>query len=336
MDLIASGPTVLDTSTPDGCLLLFSQLGIRNNIPETVTQFLTEKAENNTYEQNQDSSLWDNVQNIIIGSNTWACESAAAKCKDLGYHPIIISTELEGEAKIVGKAFAHLAIYLFTFLSNSASSDTNSTSNYLNSIKAKLARFSCFNLNLVDKLLKTISTLDGRNKNVAIIAGSETTVNVKGCGKGGRNQEMALAAAIELHNKFTKNPSLVNAADRPTHVMSSLHNENPEESFSDLKVLESGREKWSGFSRRSLMSIVFLAGGTDGQDGPTTAAGGVISPDFVHHSSLAGFNAQYYLDDNDSYTLLNSVLDGQYLLNTGLTGTNVMDINLLLIRDHSL
>lgn len=115
----------------------------------------------------------------------------------------------------------------------------------------------------------------------AIVAGGETTVTVNGTGKGGRNQEMALAFAL--------------AAEK--HHLSG---------------------KW-----------IFLSGGTDGRDGPTDAAGGIVDSDSLSRMRKARINPENRLINNDSYSALKKSQD---LLMTGATGTNVADLQILLIQ----
>ena len=110
-----------------------------------------------------------------------------------------------------------------------------------------------------------------------LISGGETTVVVSGTGKGGRNQEFALAAAVLLD----------------------------------------GDERITAFS-----------GGTDGTDGPTDAAGAVADGTTVARGRARGREAAADLDNNDSYTFFESIDD---LVITGPTGTNVMDLRLMLV-----
>jgi len=114
---------------------------------------------------------------------------------------------------------------------------------------------------------------------VCMISGGETTVTIKGNGLGGRNQEFALAAAL------------------------------------DIKGLEP--------------RVVILSGGTDGNDGPTPAAGALATPRTVDQGSEKGLSALEYLDNNDAYHYFEKT-DG--LLITGPTKTNVMDVRLVLVR----
>ncbi len=110
-----------------------------------------------------------------------------------------------------------------------------------------------------------------------IISGGETTVTIKGSGKGGRNQEFALAAALDIEG---------------------------------------------------LDNIVILSLGTDGTDGPTDAAGGMVDGETVEKAIEMKIDPLEYLDNNDSYNFLKR-LDS--LIITGPTNTNVMDVRLILV-----
>jgi hydroxypyruvate reductase len=121
---------------------------------------------------------------------------------------------------------------------------------------------------------KAIHT-DLSKKPLCIIAGGETTVTIHGSGKGGRNQELALAAALEL--KGSKNIDLVTLA-------------------------------------------------TDGEDGPTDAAGVHVNGQTIGDAELIGLNAEDFLRENDSYHFFEKTGE---LIRTGPTGTNVNDLVLM-------
>jgi hydroxypyruvate reductase len=114
---------------------------------------------------------------------------------------------------------------------------------------------------------------------VCLIWGGETTVTVRGHGRGGRNQELALAAALALEG-----------------------------------------------SRRP---IVFLSGGTDGRDGPTDAAGAWATQRTARSAREVGLLPELFLADNDAYTFFEKAGS---LLRTGPTHTNVMDVQIALVK----
>lgn len=117
----------------------------------------------------------------------------------------------------------------------------------------------------------------GHGRPVAVITSGETTVRVRGRGRGGRNQEFAAALVQTL------------AATGGAAVVVSI--------------------------------------GTDGIDGPTDAAGGIVDAGSAARATTAGRDAARALDDNDCYPYLDAAGD---LVRLGPTGTNVGDLQVLL------
>ncbi len=64
-------------------------------------------------------------------------------------------------------------------------------------------------------------------------------------------------------------------------------------------------------------------------------SGAVADSTVVSVANEAGFNPESYLNNNDAFTFFSQLHDGRYLLDTGLTGTNVMDIQVLLVHPTS-
>lgn len=75
--------------------------------------------------------------------------------------------------------------------------------------------------------------------------------------------------------------------------------------------------------------VIILSGGTDGNDGPTDAAGAMVDPYTVGRGKELGMIAADYLTNNDAYHFFEKTND---LLMTGPTNTNVMDVRLILVR----
>ena len=80
---------------------------------------------------------------------------------------------------------------------------------------------------------------------------------------------------------------------------------------------------------KDLQGITLLSAGTDGTDGPTDAAGARADGQTVARALGLGLDPHNYLADHDSYTFFKKLDD---LVITGPTGTNVMDIQLILIE----
>ncbi len=78
-----------------------------------------------------------------------------------------------------------------------------------------------------------------------------------------------------------------------------------------------------------IEGITLLSAGTDGTDGPTDAAGAVVDGGTIKRAREKGLDPVVYLANNDSYTFFKQT--GELFI-TGSTGTNVMDIQIILIE----
>ena len=74
--------------------------------------------------------------------------------------------------------------------------------------------------------------------------------------------------------------------------------------------------------------MALLSGGTDGEDGPTDAAGAVADADLLREAHARGLDPESFLAINDSYAFF---AETGGLLKTGPTHTNVMDVQVILI-----
>ena len=78
-----------------------------------------------------------------------------------------------------------------------------------------------------------------------------------------------------------------------------------------------------------LSGVCFLSGATDGNDGPTDAAGGFACAEAAAAALEQGLDPYEYLSRNDSYHFFDRI---EHLLKTGPTNTNVCDIQILLVE----
>jgi len=156
MDIIASGPTVPDESTFEDAYKIIQKYSLEDKILNSVYSFLRNGKMGKVEETPKNGDkIFDNTQNVIVGSNKIALDAAEEKAKDLGYNTIVLSSLVEGESREAAKFLAAIA----------------------------------------KEVSRTGTPVP---KPACIIAGGETTVTIKGKGKGGRNQEFALSAAIEI------------------------------------------------------------------------------------------------------------------------------------------
>jgi len=121
------------------------------------------------------------------------------------------------------------------------------------------------------------SLLERPDRPLCWLQGGEMTVTIHGSGKGGRNTEMALAAAMHLEG---------------------------------------------------VNNVALCAFATDGIDGPTDAAGAIVTGNTLARARALGLDAQEYLNKNDSYGFFDKLGD---LIRIGATGTNVNDLAFALV-----
>ncbi|MCD6214183.1 MAG: glycerate dehydrogenase, partial [Candidatus Desulfofervidus sp.] len=76
--------------------------------------------------------------------------------------------------------------------------------------------------------------------------------------------------------------------------------------------------------------ITLLSAGSDGTDGTTDAAGAIVNADTISKAKNLGLNPKTYLENNDSYSFFKKT--GELFI-TGPTGTNVMDIQIILVEN---
>ncbi len=235
LDVIASGPTVADPTTFADALDVLERYGVLDQTPVAILDRLQRGIRGEIAETPKPGDpVLARVHNLIIGSNRLAAEAALAAAQSEGFNTLLLTTFLQGEARVVGRVLAAIAREV-------AASDR------------PVRRPAC------------------------VIAGGETTVTLRGDGRGGRNQELALAATADL-------------AAAPGTLLVTL--------------------------------------ATDGGDGPTDAAGAVVSDATLRRAVALGLDVDTALARNDSYPFFAALDD---LLRPGPTQTNVNDLALVVV-----
>ncbi len=245
LEAIASGPTAPDRTTRADALAILNKYHLEDVIANSILKTFRTAPET----LKAGDALFERVENVIIADNSLAAQAAQRQAEQEGFAAEIVTTELQGEARLLGDEFA--------------------------------------------RKLRTAS--GSRPRPFCIIAGGETTVTLiplssphrfmiknkntaqegdggKVGGKGGRNQELALAAVPEL---------------------------------------------------AGLENVLLITFATDGDDGPTDAAGAVVTGESAQRAESLGLAAADHLSRNDAYPFFESLGD---LLKTGYTGTNVNDL----------
>lgn len=182
LDVIASGPTVPDASTFDRCRAIIERHSLAAKLPPSVVQHLRDGAAGRIPETPDNvSHAWDHVYNLIVADNRQAIAAAAGEARRRGYHPLVLSTLLEGETRTVAAVHGAVAREILAG-------------------GQPVASPAC------------------------LLSGGETTVTIRGSGKGGRNQEFALAAALDIdrHAAIVVLSAGTDGTDGPTDAAGAL------------------------------------------------------------------------------------------------------------------
>jgi glycerate-2-kinase len=111
LESIASGPTVPDDTTYADAYTILQERGLWRKVPSSVRKRIQRGKEGKLPETPKRSSrIFKKVHNILVGTNKESCQAAAEVLEKRGYHSLILSTRLQGEAREVGKILAGICI----------------------------------------------------------------------------------------------------------------------------------------------------------------------------------------------------------------------------------
>lgn len=246
LDMIASGPTTPDTTTAADALAVLRQFDPQQTLSAAVYRHLSQPQP-----QPQPKPLEPSpgkATTVVIANNQAAVAAAAAHASSLGYAlGPPPAGDPQGSAEAVGQQLARAAISLLR------------------------------------------GHREDRSQPDCLVSGGEPVVQLVPAavrGKGGRNQQLVLAAMVALR-------------------------QDPR------------------FTPEDRARLVLLSGGTDGEDGPTDAAGAILCEAVWQACEQQGLAPQAYLQRNDAYTFFEKTGG---LLITGPTGTNVCDLRVITVR----
>ena len=156
LEVIASGPTVPDTSTFEEAWEILKKYDLIENTSPAIRSHLMLGKEGKIEETPKPGDVtFEKVHHILIGSNILALRAAEKEASSYGLHTLILSSSIVGETREAARFHSAIA-------------------------------------------REVISSGNPISRPACIISGGETTVTIKGNGLGGRNQEFALAGAIEI------------------------------------------------------------------------------------------------------------------------------------------
>jgi glycerate 2-kinase len=110
LDVIGSGPTAPDASTFSTARAVLEKYGLLEKTPQAVRERIECGLRGEILDTPKRSDrIFRRVQNLIVGSNALAVEAAAAKARELGLRPLVLSTRIEGETRDVARMHAAIA-----------------------------------------------------------------------------------------------------------------------------------------------------------------------------------------------------------------------------------
>ncbi|SMP63182.1 hydroxypyruvate reductase/glycerate kinase [Neorhodopirellula lusitana] len=269
LDLIASGPTVPDTSVATDALSLLKKYDPDQSLPPSVYTHLVGQVGNRVSADGSsavDSNrAAETAVTLVLGNNAVAVDAGGIRAESLGYNHIMqCARSSEGTAESVGQLLAEMTVGMLRSADGRNESSDNDSSR--------------------DDSKHGDPT---RHFHDALITGGEPVVHLADAGRrgrGGRNQQLVLAA------------------------------------YARLLTMELTDSEWD--------RLVILSGGTDGEDGPTDAAGAWVDGRVHTAARQMRLEPQSYLDRNDAYSFFEQAGG---LLMTGPTGTNVCDVRVALV-----
>lgn len=211
LDFIASGPTVRNVDESDAALRIVQKYHLLEFVSDSVREVLTSKEATSSVPTSQ----FDWVHNVIIGNNKLASQAAAEHARNLGYQAVILTVSISSDVKTLSVWYAHLVKSILS------KSESDLRSSFEEARRTEYA-------DLVD--VERVLNFDLRRP-ICLIGSGEPTVVVRGNGKGGRNQELALRFSLELSRlKVSKHVTFLAAGtdgiDGPTDAAGAFGSAN--------------------------------------------------------------------------------------------------------------
>ncbi|KMQ93344.1 glycerate kinase-like protein [Lasius niger] len=341
VDLIASGPTVYSAKSPDHVITILRKYNLYQSLEGNLKTVVTSRETFDDKPLLSPAKQFKHVTNIILGNNAMALETASFEASRKKLSPIILRNDVTGNVQDVSLAYVHITSLICLVLLKELKKEEFYD-------RVRTIPILSLSIDKIDEIFhKITSNLDG----IVLIGGGEPTVVVTGQGRGGRNQELALRFSLDWLAKIKSYP------------------------------------------RFAEYDVIMLSAGTDGQDGPTDAAGAFgyasiapimhdvyakiksmatkkvtqilpeqeikdISDGKSSNATKQSVSAQEYINEhidrlvlttmevermlpenilkeNDTYNFYSRFKKGADLIKTGITGTNVMDLHFIYIKQRS-
>ncbi|HRQ31916.1 MAG TPA: MOFRL family protein, partial [Anaerolineales bacterium] len=259
LEAIASGPTAPDPTTREDARAILEKYSLTQ---PTILQFSNSLIETNK----PNHTTFSRVQNIIIGDNRLAAQAALEQAQREGFDSEILTNELQGEAREVGAMLA-------------------------NKLRDEMAK---------------------RPRPFCLIAGGETTVTLSGSG-------MSFAKPLEktrsLEHEYREQANKANFSRliRAIRRLAQFALKHSRFYKSNMRNGKGGRNQELALAAvnelHDLSNVMLIALATDGEDGPTDAAGAVATGESADRAKRLGLSEADSLSRNDAFPFFESLGD---------------------------
>ncbi|KOX77329.1 Glycerate kinase [Melipona quadrifasciata] len=284
IELIASGPTVYNSKRPKEVIAILKKYNLFEQLEGDVKKLLTSKETFNDKKLlTKKKKQFTHVTNIILGNNTVAIEAASLEAYHHKLTPIILRSDVVGDVHDVSLAYTHVTSLICLALDK-----TLEKGEFFEKVKdIPVLSLSAAKVDEIYNLIDNAS-----EEGVILIGGGEPTVVVKGKGKGGRNQQLALHFSLDWLTKIKSYPR---------------------------------------FAEYEVIMLSAGTDGQDGPTDAADESDDTL-PFILRIMEVERMLPENTLKENDTYNFYSRFKKGSDLFKTGFTGTNVMDLHFIYIK----
>jgi len=356
IDLIASGPTAYSPKAPEQVIAILKKYKLYESLEGDLKSVIISKETFDDKKLLSPLKQFKHVTNLIIGNNAVALEAASLEAARKKLTPIILRDDVTGDVQDVSSAYAHITSLICRALLNELSREE-----FYDRIQH--SPILSLSIDKVHEIFNRINNLSG----IVLIGGGEPTVVVRGSGKGGRNQELALRFSLDWLAEIKTFPRLAeynvvmfsgasDGQDGPTDVTGAfgypaiapiMHDFLAKIKSMANDVQEPGTETYcfkqepKVTGKRTLIhnlqkynSSKMIEKSIPAQNDNNTKNNNegndtLLALTIMEIERMLPENA---LKENDTYNFYSRFKKGADLIKTGLTGTNVMDLHFIYIK----
>ncbi|KAM0736389.1 Glycerate kinase [Formica fusca] len=303
IDLIASGPTVYSTKALDNVITILKKY---------------------------------NLYQSLEGNNTMALEAASFEALRKKLISIMLRNDVTGNVQDVSIAYAHITSLICLVLLKELKREEFYE-------KVRAMPILSLSIDKVDEIFHKISSNLG---GIVLIGGGEPTVVVTGQGKGGRNQELALRfsldwlAKIKSYPRFAEYDVIMLSAgtdgqDGPTDATGAFGYPSIAPIMHDVyaKIKSMATKEIIGTLPEQKVEISDKKSSNATEE--SASAPEHIDPLVLTTMEVERMLPENTLKENDTYNFYSRFKKGADLIKTGITGTNVMDLHFIYIKQRS-